>query len=350
MRAILSIAITLATISAAFAQDYLPYLGSGASMSDPFKFTTVGDTISNTNTTGFTEVTCALVGGQSTAVVITMGQSTANNGVLGASPYTPTETNNHQYSLLHDKCYRTRGLGLTSSGTSQWWQARLGDKLINTGAYQRVILVPLGYNTNSRDLVADQTAPQMLNRIAVLMRRLISRGIPPTHIVFALGDGDCLESITGAQFTANINRALAMYRSFAGTRKYLINIQSYHPSCSAPAYGQIHDVQVAAVATFGANVVLGADADSITAALYREDGIHWSQTGSDTIAGMLRTIIAANPRRRDRRVVSDIRLLGRRRRSGGCHPAGIRGRGRYGTALQGQRRQERSQPKDYVCA
>lgn len=289
--------VAVLSTAQAKAQDYLPFLGSGMSTSDPFKLPTTGDTVSFTNTSGYTEVSCDKVEGETTAVVVTFGQSTANNFVIGEPAYTPTELKNHQYSLLHDKCYRTRGTGLTASSALQWYQARLGDHLIVRGAYQRVILAPLGYSVNTRLLVDGTNPPYAFNRLSVLMRRLIARGIPPTHIVFAIGDGDCAAGIGATEFTANINRVLAALRSFSGTWKYIINRQAFHSGCASETYTPIQAVQAAAVATFGANVVLGANADSWTGATYRDAGdlVHWNQNGAATIAVGTSDVIAANP-------------------------------------------------------
>lgn len=290
MKRLLLPLLTSLFVTSALAQTYF---GQGESVSDPYRYSIIGDSSAYLDTTGYSEVSCALTGGQATMVIGHMGQSTSNNVVLGGPDYSVTQALNHQYSIRNDKCYQTRHKGLSVDSTSNWWQARLGDKLIIAGTTTRVIFAPLGGSGNSNDLAGTTVAqPFLYNRISAWSRILVNKGIPLTHVILTFGDGDCLVGITGAQYKTNVQKIIATIRLYASP-KFYVPIETYHPTCGG-VDASIQAVQSDPSGNFGAGVYPLGNADILLGG-NRFDGVHWSETGADNWTTSQATAIAANP-------------------------------------------------------
>lgn len=238
-------------------------------------------------TTGYTEVPCTPVEGQRTAVIIVMGQSLAANTIIGG--YTPRHTTNHQLNIYDGKCYLAKSRALGTSGVNAAWVGvELADVLIDRGAYDRVVMVPMAIGGTWASEWANVTnKPWLGRRIGNVACMLQSAGLVPTHVVWMQGESDNYSHTTQTAYTAALNAIVGGIRGAGITAPILVNVESW---LNGMTYAPVRNAQMAAVGTNG--VVAGANMDSLNNS-YRYDGTHLNAAGSTAAAGLLADIIAA---------------------------------------------------------
>jgi lysophospholipase L1-like esterase len=119
------------------------------------------------------------------AVLFTFGQSNSAN--YGESRYTATDAVLN-FNIHDGKCYPAVDplLGADGDGGSVW--GRLGDRLIASGAFDRVLIVSFGIGSTG---IAEWTAGGRLQpRVAFAARQLALAGIAPTHVLWHQGEND----------------------------------------------------------------------------------------------------------------------------------------------------------------
>ena len=135
------------------------------------------------NTTARKSVSCKNILGPRTMVALVFGQSNSANS--GAARYTPTHD---VYVFYEGKCYTAADplFGTSGNGGTVW--SRLGDKLIEAGLYDKVLLVAVGVGgTNIARWKPDgDLYPRVLDAIA----SLDSKGIKITHMLWHQGESD----------------------------------------------------------------------------------------------------------------------------------------------------------------
>jgi hypothetical protein len=281
------LALILAVPSAAQSPPgFSTYLGSGRTpLSDPFSiapFDFFFPPAAFTDPTGYTPVSCALVGGESTAVIVVIGQSLVGNTVNAA--YTVTQAKNHQLSLYDGNCYVSQGVMLGVSNGSPSLSntlARAGDKLIADGHYTRVIFELVSVSGTTVGNWADAAhAPYLFNQIAVAARRLAAQNLTATHIIWMQGESDNLGGTSQASYTASLSTVIAAIRNAGMSGPLLINEESWANGAVAA------NVQNAQLAASGTNIFAGANLDTIDNT-GRYDTTHLNATGSNTAAGLL---------------------------------------------------------------
>ncbi len=242
------------------------------------------------NTAGYTEVPCAPVEGERTAVIIVLGQSLGINSVSGA--YTPTHTKNQQLNTRDAKCYQAKGaaLGVPTMGASYtWFGSRLGDELINRGIYDRVVMVPMSIGgTYSSEWANTTTPPWIGRRIGNVACMLQSAGLRPTHVVWMQGEADSGAQISQSGYAANLSVIINDIRAVIPTTTILVNKETWRIG------GVWAPVQAAQMGSWGSNgVIAGANMDSLNNS-YRYDGTHLNASGALAASNLLADIIAAN--------------------------------------------------------
>lgn len=119
------------------------------------------------------------------AVLFAFGQSNSAN--FGAARYTATD-NVLNFNIHDGHCYSAQDplLGADGDGGSVW--GRVGDQLIASGAFDRVLVVPFGIGGTS---MAEWTAGGRLHpRVEFAARQLARAGIAPTHVPWHQGEND----------------------------------------------------------------------------------------------------------------------------------------------------------------
>jgi hypothetical protein len=239
------------------------------------------------DTTGRKPAGCAIDGARSrTAVIVTLGQS--NIGNHGSGRYVARGRVDN-FNLYDGKCYHAEDPLLGASGDGGNVSTRLGDKLIDVGLFDRVVVAPIAMGGT---VVEQWSEEGMFNRrIPVLIRRLYDAGLDIDFILWQQGEGNPGAGDNfGRQYRKNL---LEVIRTF---RKYGVNAPFFVALCTRcgpephPNADNIRSGQKGAV-NRAIGVFLGPDTDSIGIE-HRHDLCHFDETGLDMAASLWLEVIA----------------------------------------------------------
>jgi len=233
------------------------------------------------------EVDCRKFQNDGTAVIVTAGQSTADNA--GNIPYKP---HNNVFNLnpFNGKCYRAEDplLGTTASGGSTW--SRLGDRLTASGAFENVLFVPIAVGGSSvKDWIGwDGTYHGRHNRRFTLALDSIKKaGLKLTHILWQQGETDAVKRMKKENYIKYFGKIVDSLRSKGVSAPIFIARASY---CQYRSNKMIRDAQFEIPTKFG-NVFHGPDSDQFSNAIMRYDGCHMSGAGQDALADSWRDVL-----------------------------------------------------------
>lgn len=264
-----------------------------ASSSDPYTVPELpGYRPGNQNYGGRTQVSAALVGGESTAVILTLGDSLISNTVN--SLYTVTQAKHQNFNVYNGGLYSAAEplLGCQTNAanlSSGCFFSRACDTLIANAVYARVIHAPV---TVGGSLLVDHAAGGAINgRIGAAYRRLAAAGLPPTAVYVMCGANDKNAGVTEASATASLNSIIATIRTYTACKIFIAKHSNFGLATSAA----IQNAQVAVLSAPGL-VFSGGDMDSLagTAGNYW-DNTHFNATGAAAAAALAVAAITANP-------------------------------------------------------
>lgn len=236
------------------------------------------------------QVSSALVGGETTAVILTLGDSLMSNIVN--SIYTPTQTKNHNFNVYNGGCYVSKEplLGCQINGAlydSGNFFTRVADTLITNGIYQRVIHVPIAVGGS---VLADYAEGGSVNgRILPAYRRVLANIGDLTAVYIMLGANDYGTNQTNA--TLSLNSIISTIRNCGITCNIFVARHTIFGLITNPA------VQAAQVSVLnsGTKIYSGGDMDSITSAANYWDNTHYNSAGAIQAAALAVTAITAHP-------------------------------------------------------
>jgi hypothetical protein len=156
--------------------------------------------------------------------------------------------------------------------------ARVADKIVTAGSFDRVIIAAIGIAGSA---MADW-APggRLYDRVGVVMRRLKAKGITAatTGVTFTyvlgLGENDNTQGISQATFTTGLNAMIAKLIAEGMTGRIFINRETWINGATSAA---IQAAQAAVVN--GTNVFQGGNLDTLDAT-NRFDNTHFSDAGA----------------------------------------------------------------------
>jgi hypothetical protein len=288
--------------------------------------------------TGRTLISPSLLGGQATALIITIGQSTSNNSVNSldyyqnhgdaldpAVAYTPTNGNLVQNLSIGNKgaIFSCVDPLLGGELLLSHYAPRLADKLINAGTYARVILAPIGLGgswcadwcpgggtVGSVDNPSPNPVTGVLAyRIGLLARCLYSvgllnnPGLAASMVLWQQGEWDS-DGTAGGTGTSQANYQAALQGVINEFRNWGMRFPFLVALCTRPGSGNALAVRSAqsAVVNNSAAVYAGPDIDTIgSTTADRYDGTHFvgaslgSGQGVDKQTSLWQTAILAAP-------------------------------------------------------
>ena len=213
------------------------------------------------------------------AVILGFGQSNIANEGDPAELYVPTKA---VYNLnIHDgRCYVARDPLLGASADRSNFMTRLGDLLVTAGAYDRVLLVPIGHGGT---YVADWVpGGSMFPRLDLALRRLRRAGVGVTHALWQQGEAEGAQSNPDAAAWMRHFRAIAdVLRSRGVTAPLWVALCTL---CRNQANETIRQAQRNVVDS-ALGIRAGPDTDTIGIE-DRWDGCHFSQTGLKKCAAL----------------------------------------------------------------
>ncbi|MBN8987410.1 MAG: hypothetical protein J0H42_04140 [Rhizobiales bacterium] len=237
---------------------------------------------------GRTLVSKPLVGGERTAVYLTLGHSLMSNTVN--SLYSVTQAKNQNFNVYDGGCYATVEplLGCqinTAQPASGCFFSRAGDVLIGGGNLDRFVHAPIAVGGS---VVADWAAGGAVNgRILPAHRRLVDTGLTPTGIVVFLGAND--HTTTQAVATVGYQSIISTIRGFTAAPIYIVR----HSLFALVSKPNLLAAQ-AAVLDAGNAVYTGGDLETgfVSSSLYWDD-THYNATGAAAASTVVASALAA---------------------------------------------------------
>jgi len=232
------------------------------------------------------ETGCAIDGDRKrTAVIVVVGQSNAANH--GAGRYAANRRVDN-FNVYDGRCYRAADPLLGASGDGGNFATRLGDKLIDAGLFDRVILAPIAMGGTTVEQWAEEG---MFNRrIPVLIRRLFDAGLSADFILWQQGEGNPgMGDVDGRQYRKNLLEVIRTFRRFGVTAPFFVSLTTL---CGGPHANadNIRAGQRGAVNSL-AGIYQGPDTDTIGVE-HRWDTCHFDEAGLDMAAALWLRVIA----------------------------------------------------------
>ncbi len=214
-----------------------------------------------------------------TMIALTFGQSNAAN--YGKNPYTPH--NAFVYNFHKGKLYTAKDplLGATGKGGSVW--TRLGDKLIDSGLYNKVIFIPIAVDGTTIERWV--RGGYCFERLEQTLKILDSLNIRLTHIFWHQGESDNVYNTTKEKYKVHLGAILQTLRKYQSA-KFYVSIASYHSVPIAKPLGVDYAIREAQKEFINENkgVLVGPDTDTLIHAIHRYDSVHFSDFGMTAFA------------------------------------------------------------------
>lgn len=221
------------------------------------------------DTTGRKEVDCSQFNQPGSAILLTLGQSNAANE---SEPGFQPGQGVYNFSFFDGKCYVARDplLGTTGVEGSVW--SRLGDELVRSGRFQRVLIAPIAVG-GSRVRAWTPTGAHF-SRIVAVQKALASRGLKATHVLWHQGESD-------ARWTTQQEYIDMFGQMLEGMRGEGVDAPVYVAVASACGHGGSDAIRAAQreIPHKFANTRPGPNTDEIDRLRWRRDGCHFSAEG-----------------------------------------------------------------------
>ncbi|MHC1776604.1 MAG: sialate O-acetylesterase [Lentimicrobium sp.] len=216
---------------------------------------------------------------RNTALILTFGQS--NAACYGQGTYI---CRNDVYEYYKGEVYKAAEplLGADgNNGCSVW--TRFSDMLIDSGLYNKVILLPIGIGSTSIHCWSDGDCNKKLRETLQYIER---DSIKITHVILHQGESDNLENTPKDAYKASLKKILLQLREHGIKADFYVCVASFHPNVTDKFNGVDTCIQRAQIEFAEENVGTkpGPDTDLINSAEDRWDGVHFSKTGLDKFA------------------------------------------------------------------
>ncbi len=235
------------------------------------------DTVEYRETSGRECVPCRGLAGPRTAVVLTSGQSNAGN--YGEVRY---KSRRAVFSLYRGRCYRAEDPLPGASGVSGSLWCRLGDRMIEAGICDRVVLVPTAIGTTTIDLWAP--GGPLNFRIARAAKEARDAGLPVTHFFWVQGGSERRGGgdATRREYIKNFKGIVRTLHGAGARPEIYIVVTTYNGG----AVNQ--DVRAAQMELTGGNGPYrrAVDLDALIEPVWRYEAVHLSGAGLDRAAAI----------------------------------------------------------------
>lgn len=220
-----------------------------------------------------------------TAVIIILGQSNAGNH--GAGRYVAKHRVDN-FNIYDGKCYRAEDPLLGASGDGGNFATRLGDKIIEDGLFDRVILAPIAMGGTTVEQWAEEG---MFNRrIPVLIRRLYDAGLSADFILWHQGEGNPgMGDRGGRQYRKNLLEVVETFRRYGVNAPFFVALATL---CGGP-HPNAQNIRAGQKAAVNPSVGIhqGPDTD-IIGVDYRWDKCHFDDLGLSLAAALWLEVMA----------------------------------------------------------
>jgi hypothetical protein len=200
-----------------------------------------------------------------TMIALTFGQSNSANSA--ETLYTP---HNPILNYAKGKLYVAKDpmLGASGLGGSVW--GILGDRLVDSGLFKKVVFIPIGIGSTTISCWADSSCNEKL--IATL-KALQKNKIVLTHILWHQGEED--GNTTKAEYKKSLGKIVATIRSYGQQAPFYCSLASYN---TKGVHLQILEAQKEFIDQTR-NVLIGSRTDAISDPGDRFQQVHFSAQG-----------------------------------------------------------------------
>ena len=190
-----------------------------------------------------------------TAVLVIHGQSNSAN--YGNTRHVAREAVDN-FDPATGKCFAAADPLLGADGAGGSFATRLGDILIQSGRYDRVIVAAVGVEGASLSVLNNE----QVGRIDNVLARLKSAGLTPTHILFQQGEKDAVLTTTKAQYVSLLHRLVRRIRDAGFDAPFYL---SQSTKCDVAEPKNVEEVRAGQRAAIDAtlNIRPGPDTDVI---------------------------------------------------------------------------------------
>ena len=225
-----------------------------------------------------TEVECPATRDKRLMVALLIGQSNASNygETRGTAP--PEAVN-----FYRGKCYAARDPLLGADGTRGSVWSRMATKLIARGAFDRIVLVPVGVGGTA---IEDWTPGGMLHaRIETTFAFLKASGLRVTHVIWHQGENDAARGTPPDVYRSQLQELISLLTSETGVKVFV----SQATICGGPPNAAIRGAQEAVIEGSG-DALRGLDTDQLGRE-WRYDGCHFSAAALERAGGLWAELI-----------------------------------------------------------
>jgi hypothetical protein len=218
------------------------------------------------------------------AILLTFGQSNSAN--FGETRYSAGD-GVVNFNLHDGRCYRTEDplFGADGDGGSVW--GRLGDRLVASGAFDRVLVVPFGIGGTA--LREWTTGGRLHPRVAYAARQLQLAHIEPTHVLWHQGEDDARDKTSYEDYISMFSALVGALRSYGVDAPVFPAVASI---CKNLGSDEIRSAQ-RALPRLLEGVYPGPDTDSLSDMRDRYDFCHFSERGLERHAALWEASIMA---------------------------------------------------------
>ncbi|MEQ7799526.1 sialate O-acetylesterase [Pedobacter sp. ASV1-7] len=211
-------------------------------------------------------------------VCLTFGQSNAGN--YGNGKYT---CRNDVYNYYKGELYKAEEplLGPDGGGSSVW--TRVADMLIDSGLYDKVVIVPCAIGGTSVKCWSEGYCKDKLIKTLDYLR---NDKIKLTHIFWDQGETDNVDNTSTNEYKGRLKEVIKIIRDMNFDAPFYTSISSYFPYNNENLNGIDQGIVKAQeeVIKEVANVKRGPNTDSLNLAYYRADAVHFTEKGLDELA------------------------------------------------------------------
>jgi hypothetical protein len=208
-----------------------------------------------------------------TAIIVIHGQSNASN--FGALRYQARHAVDN-FDSESGRCFAAVDPLLGADWTGGHFGTRLGDLLVESGRYKRVVIATASKGGASIEALNTTYAERLDNLIA----KMKAAGLRPTHILFQQGETDAHLTTTTEQYVTQVHRLVGRLRA-AGIAAPFYLSQSTKCDYDKPANIEpIRQAQLRAVDA-ALDIRRGPDTDAIgNDGRDKDDGCHMNAVGT----------------------------------------------------------------------
>lgn len=219
-----------------------------------------------------------IVNSERVIIFMTFGQSNAAN--YGEGQYS---VRNEVYNYYKGRLYAAAEplLGPDGKGSSVW--TRVADLVIDSGLYDRAIIVPCGIGQTS---VKCWSSGECADKINEILDDLNRDGIELTHIFWCQGETDNVDGTAATEYGSELGKVIGHFRNRGIDAPFFVSLTSYFPFNNNNPLGISEQVLQGQLSVLdSANHVLkGPNVDALNLAYYRYDAVHLSEKGLDKLA------------------------------------------------------------------